>query len=130
MHGESAAITSWSSIPDVNALMAILFRTDAAPLGKTVVCTVKQWSKHVVVHHPILIGHEADVEDAAHDPDIITRDTGHANRRGFYKLNVNLDPLTPHLKVVVEFPLIGRAEVVTAYETNRVKAGEVRVWQR
>ncbi len=110
--------------------MAILFRTDAAPLGKTVVCTVKQWSKHAVVHHPILIGHEADVEDAVHDPDIITRDTGHANRRGFYKLNVNLDPLTPHLKVVVEFPLIGRAEVVTAYETNRVKAGEVRVWQR
>ncbi len=130
--------------------MAILFRTDAAPLGKTVVCTVKQWSKHAVVHHPILIGHEADVEDAVHDPDIITRDTGHANRRGFYKLNVNLDPLTPHpkvvvefplnlkvvvefplnLKVMVEFPLIGRAEVVTAYETNRVKAGEVRVWQR
>ncbi len=110
--------------------MAELFRTEALPLAKIVVCTQGQWTNHVIAQHPALIGHEADVEDAVHDPDLITQDRGFSRRRGFYKFNIDLDPLSPHLKVVIEIPVIGRALVVTAYETNKVKAGEATLWQR
>jgi len=110
--------------------LAAIFRTVALPFGKAVVCDQAWWTAHIIAHHSILVGHEVDVEAVVHDPDLITQDTGFTNRRGFYKFNVNLDVFSPHLKVVVKISRFGRLSVVTAYPTNRVKAGESEIWRR
>ncbi len=107
-----------------------VFSTTIAPLDRMAQCDEQYWQQHIIANHPLMIGHEVDVEAAVRVPDVITFDAGHPRRRCLYKYNVGIVPYSPHLKVVVELNWFRkRARVITAYPVDRLKVSEAIAWQ-
>lgn len=86
------------------------------------VCTERVWFNHILIGHPDMKGQEADVIATIEAPMFgIFADAEILTRQIFYRLNRETSPR--YLKVVVTFEGTN-GWVITAYSTDRMKAGE------
>ncbi len=100
----------------------ILFEVET-PIGFAVRCTTAYWSHVLIVKHPALAGHEADVERALRDPDEVRRSRKDASVYLFYSGS------RPRWMCAVARHAEPIGFVVTAYPTDAIKAGE-QLWTR
>ncbi|MBI5527357.1 MAG: DUF4258 domain-containing protein [Deltaproteobacteria bacterium] len=93
------------------------------PLGFSVRCTRTYWAFITSEKHPVLAGHEEDVERALADPDEIRRSRIDQDVYLFYRGE------TPRWLCAVAKHEDGSGFLITAYPTDAIKAGEV-IWKK
>jgi len=81
--------------------------TAKSPLGYTVICSKDRWVNHIIesTGHPVMIGHEKDVENAISDPDKIYESSQTPKRDVYFKAatyNAYGKDKTMYTKVIVE----------------------------
>lgn len=101
---------------------ALLFEV-LTPLGFSVRCTHSHWEFIVTYKHPLLRGHETDVERALADPDAIRRSRKDPNVLLFYR------GTAPRWLCAIARREDGTGFLITAYPTDAMKAGEA-IWTR
>ncbi len=90
------------------------------PTGMTIVCTGDRWHNHIISRHPNLAAHIETVKAAISNPTYgIFRDAHFPDRRIYYLRQ----PRPRYMKVVVREE-VDRSIVITAFETDSMKAGE------
>lgn len=93
------------------------------PLGVSVVCSRKQWYKHVITEHPVMRGNEKAVEETIETPDSIhtsTIDNRHVYFKNGATSTYNSSLVT---KVVTETDEENNETVVTAFPTKKAAGG-------
>ncbi len=104
-----------------------LFRT-TDPRGRTVRCTEKQWSVHVLTatgDHLELTGQELAVRETVEKPQAIYRSSKVANRDVYYRTSPLYTKI--YIRVVVGFR-DPEGFVVTAMHSDGPEPGEVLIW--
>ena len=101
-----------------------LFEVDTR-LGFRVRVPLQRWQLIVTLKHPVLRGHEADVERALHDPDEIRQSTSDASVYLFYVAKENGRWICAVVKRVDE----ADGFLITAYPTDAIKEG-TRIWTK
>jgi hypothetical protein len=89
-------------------------------------CAKELWDKKIIAYHQEIVGQEELVKDVLSFPDVVTEDVDREDRFCFYGYDIYLTSRVPHVKVVVEWYADPERdwEVITAYETPRLKRGE------
>lgn len=103
-------------------MMELIFEVET-PLGFVVRCSWRYWTFIVAEKHPVMKGHEREVELALVDPDEIRRSRQDENVFLFYRGK------TPRWLCAVTRRNDKEGFLITAYPTDAIKAGD-RVWTR
>jgi len=94
------------------------------PIGLRVRCTDMYWEFIVTQKHPVMAGHEKEVEEVLRDPDEIRRSRKDPNVFLFYR------GASPRwLCAVTKDQGSGVGFLITTYPTDSIKAGET-IWKR
>lgn len=96
--------------------------------GRTVTMSQRQWEVHIVARRPFMSEYLGAVRSTIRTPDFICSDADHASREAFYALGTIDDYPDEWMKVIVEFDADHFGTVITAYLTDKPKAGEVQIW--
>ena len=105
-----------------NADKEYLFKIET-PIGFSVSCSKSYWEFIITQKHPILGGHESDVEQTLKDPDEIRRSRKDITVFLFYRSD-----RSRWLCVVVRRE-DGSGFLITAYPTDAIKMGEI-IWKK
>lgn len=103
---------------DESAPSELLFAV-ITPLGFRVRVTRAYWGLIITVKHPIMTGHEADVQAVLTNPDEIRLSRSDATVYLFYKTTA-----TRRWVCAVAKRLDGDGFLITAYPTDAIKEGE------
>ena len=95
----------------------------ATPLGFSVRCTKAYWEFIVEHKHPVLRGHDMDVEQVLADPDEVRRSRKDSAVLLFYR------GAAPRWLCAVARREDGTGFLITAYPTDVIKVGET-IWTR
>lgn len=95
----------------------------STPLGFTVRCSRSYWEFLIQHKHPVLAGHEREVERALADPDEVRRSRKDPMVLLFYRGS------SPRWMCAVVRPEGAGGFLITAYPTDAIKVGE-RTWTR
>ena len=101
----------------------VLFEVDT-PLGFRVRVTIAYWELIVSIKHPVMAGHQLQVQEALKQPDEIRQSRKDAAVYLFYKLE-----RPGRWTCAVARRLDGNGFLITTYPTDVIKEG-VRVWPR
>jgi hypothetical protein len=101
----------------------ILFEVET-PLGFRVRVTIEYWNVIVTIKHPVMLGHEADIQEVLRNPDEIRLSKKDPGVYLFYK-----PERIGRWVCAVTKRLVGEGFLITAYPTDAVKEGE-RIWHR
>jgi hypothetical protein len=101
----------------------ILFEVET-PLGFRVRVTIEYWNVIVTIKHPVMLGHEADIQEVLRNPDEIRLSKKDPGVYLFYK-----PERIGRWVCAVTKRLDGEGFLITAYPTDAVKEGE-RIWHR
>jgi hypothetical protein len=93
------------------------------PLGFSVRCTRPYWSFIVSQKHPVLAGHEEEVQQTLADPDEIRRSRKDPSVFLFYRGS------SPRWLCAVVRRENGEGFLITAYPTDAIKAGD-QIWTK
>ena len=105
-----------------------LLRAWRDPRGREVRLYEADWQGHVLVFHTVMRDQEGWVQQAIERPDEIYRDADRRGRECYYRSGLLSRRPSLLTKVVVEALGRARGRVVTAYLTDKVKAGETKLW--
>jgi hypothetical protein len=98
------------------------------PRGYTVVCSEEIWNSHILANRPFMKGWEDDVKSAIENPTFgIYQDANHQERHIYYRLHAGRQR---YIKVVVKFDADNFGDVITAFPTDSMKAGEKLIWTK
>ena len=95
----------------------------ATPLGFTVRCTREYWKFLISVKHPVLSGHEMEVQQALADPQEIRRSRQDKDVYLFYRGN------EPRWICAVARHEGQEGFLITAYPADKIKMGDA-VWTK
>jgi hypothetical protein len=101
-----------------------LFFEVFTPLGFKVRVTRNYWELITTIKHPVMCGHEIEVQGVLQTPDEIRRSQSDPTVFLFYRL----EQAGRWLCAVVK-QLNGEGFLITAYPTDAIKEGE-RIWSR
>lgn len=87
------------------------------PLGKHIRTTLPHWQKIITLKHPIMAGQEQQVRSTLANPSEIRQSQSDPAVYLYYK------PDPPYLTCVVARHLNGEGFIITAYRTDKIKAG-------
>lgn len=93
------------------------------PQGRAISLTESCYTFHILVEHPD-ISDVDEIEQAIKRPNYIAQDAIDDKRLVYYR-TYRRRPQHWMLKVVVE-----EDEIITAYRVNRLKRGEIIIWQQ
>jgi hypothetical protein len=97
------------------------------PRGQLVICTRERWYGHILSAHQFMAGQEDIVIAAISHPTYgIFADAHFPNRCIYYYRQPKPPPR--YMKVVVVVQESGPFTVVTAFQTDSMKKGEVLIW--
>lgn len=88
----------------------------------------RQWEAHIIIRRPFMADYLGVIRATIRTPDFICRDADHSDREAFYAVGKIEDYPKEWMKVVVEFDADSYGTVITAYLTDKPKAGEVQIW--
>lgn len=98
------------------------------PRGYAVICTDEVWKWHILSNRPFMEGWENEVKAAIEQPTFgIFQDAHRQHRHIYYRLS---EGKQRYMKVVVEFSADNSGNVITAFPTDSMKAGEKLLWTR
>lgn len=92
------------------------------PLGVYVRTTFSHWQKIITIKHPIMAGQEQQVQAALAHPSEIRQSQSDPAVNLYYK------PDPPYFTCVVARHLNGEGFIITAYRTDKIKAG-ITLWK-
>jgi len=101
----------------------ILFEV-LTPLGFHVRVTAEYWQLIIKIKHPVMAGHEKNIQEALQNPDEIRLSKRDPNVYLFYKS----DRIGRWVCAVTK-RLDGEGFLITTYPTDSIKEGE-RIWPR
>lgn len=98
------------------------------PRGYRVICSEATWQSHILANRPFMQGWEDEVQAAVENPTFgIYQDASHPERHIYYRLNTKKPR---YIKVVVHFDDEHSGNVITAFPTDSMKAGEKLIWTK
>lgn len=86
------------------------------------------WTIHILARRPWMEYDLEVVRSTVNSPDLVCQDVDHAERECCYSFGRIENSPKEYMKVVVAYDDNGDGFIVTAYPTDKPKAGEHRIW--
>lgn len=102
---------------------------------RVITLTEDCWFNHVLVNHPDIEAMYERLHLVIEDPQVVSHDAFHEDRESFYRRDINRGRPNSIVKMSVKFfrPEADgsvRGDIRSIHETDRLKQGERRKWQR